>query len=573
MLVSRMDPASTGFTGGCQVAARNGVWARRPATEPAMRLPTLLPILLASFAAHAETFTVDTSSDASLGACTPSPTDCSLRGALVRANAIADADVIAFALPTSDPGYQAASDHWLIGVGDVALPAVLAPVLIDGYTQPGASANTQTPVQGGLNGILKIEIRGVSQFRTQQNGLEVSGNQFNQPASIFRGLAINSFGAQVLLHGSSAHRVEGCYLGSDIRGEVPVIPGNNGRGIGVRVQGPGPYVIGGVTAGARNLLSGLSTAVSAFSASDGMRVEGNLIGLRAAGDQALDNATDGISTSSPLTNARIGGSDPAARNVVSGNRFSALRLSSAGTQPYAGTRIEGNYFGTDVSGLRAIGNGLNPQSPSQPQPTLLIGGGLDCSIAVGGTAAGQANLIAYGGAAGMVADACTGVASPLNHFRANRGIALDNTFGGGGLGATPNDAGDADDGGNRLQNFAVLSLPGGFLPGGGSSVQVGFQVDTATANASYPLRVDFYRADCGGGSRQFLGSTSIAAIDAQSPRSFTLTPPDGANVLPLTALVVDAAGNSSEFTPVQGESIFADGGEDQPAALTLGRCD
>ena len=137
----------------------------------------------------------------------------------------------------------------------------------------------------------------------------------------------------------------------------------------------------------------------------------------------------------------------------------------------------------------------------------------------------------------------------------------------------PNAAGDADEGGNRLQNFAVLSLPGGLLPAGGNSVQIGLLVDTAIASAGYPLRVDFYRAACGGGSRQFLGSTSIAAMDAQLPRSFTLTPPDGGNVLPLTALVVDAAGNSSEFTPAQGETIFADGSEDQAGALAVGRCD
>jgi hypothetical protein len=531
-----------------------------------------LTLCLLTPVAHAATFVVDTTSDAALTACTAALADCSLRGALQNANLNTDADVIQFSIPTGDAGYQPVTDHWLIGVGDVALPAILAPVVIDGFTQPGASANTLTPTQGGLNGTLKIEVRGISQVRTQQNGLEVGGD-FNQPASTFRGFAINSFGAQVLFHGSSAHRLEGSYLGSDILGQVPVIPGNNGRGLGVRIQGPGPYVIGGPTPAARNLLGGLSTAISAFAASDGLRVEGNLIGLRAGGDQALDNTTDGISTGSPLTNARIGGSDPAARNVISGNRFSALRLSSAGINPYAGSRVEGNYFGTDVSGRRALGNGLNPQSPSQPQPTLLIGGGLDCSIAIGGIAPGQANLIAYGGAAGLTADACSGVASPLNHFRANRGIPFDNTFGGGALGATPNDPGDADTGGNRLQNFAVITLPGGFLPAGGSAVEVGFQVDSATANASYPLRVDFYRGDCGGGSRQLVGSASIAAIDAQLPRTTQLQPADGANVLPLTALVVDAAGNSSEFAPLQGEAIFADGSEDQPTALPPGRCD
>lgn len=533
-----------------------------------------LSLSLLTNIANAATFVVDTGSDAALAACTAAPADCSLRGALESANANTDADVIAFAIPTTDAGYQPATDHWLIAVGDAALPSTAAPLLIDGFSQPGASANTQTPVDGGLDGSLKIEIRGVSQFRTQQNGLEIGGNQFSQAASTFRGLAINSFGSQILLHGSSAHRVEGCYLGTDILGQVAAINTISGRGLGVRIQGPGPYVIGGLLPDQRNLLSGLATAISAFSGSDGLRIEGNLIGLRAAGDQGLANIVDGISTSAPLTNARIGGSDPAARNVISASSFSALRLSSGGSDPYAGTRIEGNWFGTDVSGLRAIGNGLNPQSPSQPQATLLLGGGaLDCSIAVGGTAPGQANLIAHGGAAGVQADVCSGVASPLNHFRANRGLPIDNTFGGGAIGATPNDPGDADSGGNRLQNFAAVSLPGGFLPAGGNSAQVGFTVDTATANASYPLRVDFYRGDCGGGSRQLVGSASIAAIDAQLPRTAMLQPADGGNILPLTALVVDAAGNTSEFSPLQGDPIFADGSEDQPAALSPGRCD
>lgn len=538
-----------------------------------MRLTACCTLLLLVFDVQAATYTVDTSSDAALDACSAAASDCSLRGALARANADSGADLIRFDLPASDPGFQAATGHWRIEVGPTALPAIAAPVLIDGFSQPGALANTLTPVEGGLDAVLKIEIRGVSPFRTQQNGLEISGNEFNQPASTLRGLAINSFGSQVLLHGSSAHRVEGCFLGTDVQGAFAAITTPSGRGIGVRVQGPGPYAVGGLLPAARNLLSGLATAISAFAASDGLRIEGNLIGLRAAGDAALANVDHGILSTSPLTNARIGGSDPAARNVISASHFSALRLSSGGSDPYVGTRIEGNHFGTDVHGQRAFGNGLNPQSPSQPQATLLIGGGPDCSIVIGDSAPGRSNLIAFGGAAGIQADVCDGVASPLNHFRGNRGIPIDNTLGGGAIGATANDAADADTGGNRLQNFAVLDLPAGFLPAGGASAQIGFQVDSATAHSSYPLRVDFFRADCGGGSRHLLGSATITAIDAQSPRSTLLAAADGGNLLPLTALVVDADGNSSEFTPARGEGVFASGLEDSASPPTAGRCD
>jgi len=37
--------------------------------------------------------------------------------------------------------------------------------------------------------------------------------------------------------------------------------------------------------------------------------------------------------------------------------------------------------------------------------------------------------------------------------------------------------------------------------------------------------------------------------------------------------VVDSAGNSSEFTPAQGESISEAGFEDAPGPSTPGRCD
>ena len=174
---------------------------------------------LCAASAGAEVWVVDTASDSSLSACTVAIADCSLRGAMQRANATLGADSIHFNIPTSDVGYSASTDSWQIAVGSVALPPIDAPVVINGYTQPSAIANTLTPADGGLNGVLKIEVRGISAARLQQNGLEVNGNFFSHAASSFRGLAINGFGTQILLHGNSAHRVEGCYLGTDISGQ------------------------------------------------------------------------------------------------------------------------------------------------------------------------------------------------------------------------------------------------------------------------------------------------------------------------------------------------------------------
>lgn len=521
--------------------------------------------------ATAATYVVDHGGDSVLSACTGAAADCTLRGALTAANATTAADVIEFAIPDTDPSYQAASESWSIQVGATSLPAIEAPVLIDGYSQPGALANTQTPDDGGLNSVLKVELRPAA-ASPQFFGLEISQNFFNQAASTIRGLAINGFAAQIALSGGSAHRVEGCYLGTNISGTAAAISGNSGLGYGVRGFGPGAYVIGGTQPAARNLISGMLGAYSSFSANDGVVIQGNLIGTDVSGTQGIGNRNNAIESSAPLTNALIGGTDSNARNIISATSFSAIYLSNSNANAYVGTRIIGNYFGTDVSGTRPLGNGLNPGSPSQPVATLYLFSGNDANLAIGGVLAGEANLIANGGAAGLQAATLRGVSSPLNHFRGNRGVAIDDSQTSNGDGATPNDIGDADSGGNRLQNFPTYTLPGGFLPAGGTAVTLTYSVDTAVANASYPLTIRAYRGDCGGGSRTLIATDTVGAVDAQLPRNWSLSAPDGINLLPLVFTATDAAGNNSEFSVMSGDAIYADALEDQPAVLTTGRC-
>lgn len=523
------------------------------ALMPALRFPILF-LLCAVSAGHAATLVVDTTSDAALSACTAAADDCSLRGAITASNASPDADAIHFQIPMADPGFQPATQHWRISVGTVALPAISEGVLIDGYTQPGAVPNTQTPLQGGLNGTLKIEILPGTGFGTQQNGLDTLSNNFNAAASTIRGLAINRFFAQVQLGGGAAHKVEGCYLGTDITGTQAAVSTPNGRGAGVRLQGPGPYQIGGTAPAQRNLLSGLAAAVVQQSTPDGLRVRGNLIGTDVTGTLAIGNTNEALQFNQGLLrNAQIGGSDPLERNVIAASGFAAILLFGSGSTPFAGTRIEGNYLGTDVSGTRALGNGLNPGSPSQPQPTIAISGIVGCNLEIGGADAGQSNLIAHGGAEGVRNDSCRGVVAADNQYRANRTLPFDNVQGGGLGGATPNDPADPDEGGgNRLQNFPELTIDAQ-LPNG--DVQLSYRVDTALANATYPLEVRFFRAGGGGGPVARVGQASYGTPGSMA--TITLSAP----ALPVTAVAIDAAGNQSEFAPALGDALLRDGFE------------
>ncbi|MGC1392600.1 MAG: Ig-like domain-containing protein, partial [Bacteroidales bacterium] len=119
-----------------------------------------------------------------------------------------------------------------------ALSAIKDPIIIDGYSQSGASAK---------NSILLIEIDGTN-AGTVSNGLTISGG-----GSIVKGLIINNFkGAGIQITGSGANSILGNYIGIDFSGTVP--KGNSGDGI--QINGSSNNIIGGTNPGEGNLITG-----------------------------------------------------------------------------------------------------------------------------------------------------------------------------------------------------------------------------------------------------------------------------------------------------------------------------
>ena len=116
-------------------------------------------------------------------------------------------------------------------------------------------------------------------------------------------------------------------------------------------------------------------------------LEGCFIGTNAAGTQALAPYGGGVNPRSQ-TNARIGGTTPAARNLVSGDSLFAdhIAFGLGITQPVSNSLVAGNLVGTDITGLHLLA----------AVQALSINTGGGTNNVVGGTAAAARNVFVGG---------------------------------------------------------------------------------------------------------------------------------------------------------------------------------
>lgn len=303
----------------------------------------------------------------------------SLRWAIGQVNAdttdtAASPDQIHFAIPTTDPGYNSTTGVWTIAPTS-ALPTVTRPVVIDGYTQAGASPNSAMTSD---NAVLTIDLKSQG---VQGDGLAISGG-----SSTVEGLAIGGFdGAGIHLMGGGGDVVAGDFLGTDAGG----LSGDDDYQ-GVLAESSN-NTIGGMILATRNVVaSNTYEDISLVSHLADNLIAGNFVGLVASGRSALGGAAFGIYIAGGPGNT-VGGTAAAARNVVAGQDFDCILDVGFVSDDV----IEGNYIGTDADGTSSL---------AQP---FYFTNGISCSgqrDTIGGTAAGAGNLISgnsgYGIAAG-----------------------------------------------------------------------------------------------------------------------------------------------------------------------------
>ncbi len=232
--------------------------------------------------------------------------------------------------------------------------------------------------------------------------------------------------------------------------------------IELRGDGAGAGV-DGLTLGADNVsVSGLiinrfnNYAIFAYGANDS--IVGNWIGIGSDGITARAN-NGGINLEG--TGEVVGGSTAATRNVISGNTHLGVLIDGGAS----GNTIEGNYIGTDSSGLTAVANGFFGVDVE----------GNSTGNTVGGTASGAGNLIAGNTTAEGVAIRTSshnntvlgntiGLNAAGNILRNGIGVLIDsgataNTIGGTAAGArnviSGNNAGVFLDGSTVTGNFVL----------------------------------------------------------------------------------------------------------------------
>jgi len=566
---------------------------------------------------------VDVAASAQVGSLPGPDGVVSFREAVAAVNATPGAQTIVFAIPQSE--------FWL--QTNVALLRLEfgAFVLTDDATTIDFSTQTANVGDTNPNG------PEVGFYGLEPNGWGGAAIYVNGDNCVFRGLgAVFQRGYAIAL-GGNANRVVGCQISGPLYAAVYVNGGFNGPpatgnviggtapgdgnvlsggNCGVRIDGPatgnvvigntlsGPFWgvevrsptccpgneavdnrIGGPTPAERNVIAGSGKygeegfpvgGQVTVQYSTGTIVEGNYIGVLADGQTvpASQRGPVGVEVrSSPGTIVRD--------NVISGIRV-------VGSNHYAGqvfgiaVNVMGDSGGTVLAGnLVGVGaDGATPTSPPNRAGVVASYWSVDGMpvvpgpVRIGGQAPGEGNVIAHSELAGVRVDSQhKQVRVSGNSIDANGGLGIDLSAVVGGAGVTPNDPGDADEGGNRLQNFPTL-LTADLV---GNQVHVVGTIETSPAST---LTIELFASPaCDpsgfGEGRQFLGTTTVVT-DGAGNAAFDVTLPvavaPGSSVTATATL--EPSGATSEFSacvPVAGSAgntglafCFGDGTESVP---------
>lgn len=246
--------------------------------------------------------------------------------------------------PNTVIGFRVPSGAMRRGVA-IIQPATALPALTANGTR--IDGGTQTRFGGNTNSSGPEVMLDGGRLPEDTVGLQVLAARCRVQNLIVSGFAV---GILIATPRALDDRVSGCYIGTDAKGTGPR-PNGYGVVIGGGVRGT---LIGGLTRADRNVVSGNYAVGIKLSQCTGVKVQGCFVGLDVHGKAKLPNGVNGVQLSNGARDNLIGGTQPGARNLLSGNGQGGCVLFD---DTVSGNRVQGNYVGLDVTGTQALGNG------------------------------------------------------------------------------------------------------------------------------------------------------------------------------------------------------------------------
>ncbi|MEJ2143702.1 MAG: right-handed parallel beta-helix repeat-containing protein, partial [Acidobacteriota bacterium] len=278
---------------------------------------------------------------------------------------------------------------------------------ISANTRDGVLINTGARENRIVDNAIGIEISRLGNtvpLGNGKNGVHIDG----APANTIGGLttanrniiSANAGCGIVIEHGATQNKVLGNFIGTDHQGTFAVPNGDpedpsEDVGHGILLDDAPANQIGGLEEGATNVISGnfvFGVAIRGTLSEENV-VQGNHIGLSVDGYAPVYRAdlrtqkggiligSENAFTDKGAPRNTIGGEDPAARNLLSGNHAEGLSING---QSSTGNKVQGNYIGVDISGQAAVVLPVTSESgvPRQfvglhiyDSPGNIIGGG------------------------------------------------------------------------------------------------------------------------------------------------------------------------------------------------------
>jgi hypothetical protein len=323
-------------------------------------------------------------------------------------------------------------------------------------------------------------------------------------------------------------KIQGNMIGTDLTGKFALA--NKYYGISVGSSGS-LLVIGGPTAGARNIISGNGYNGMSIYSDNGTVVQNNYIGTDVTGKKALPNLSSGIMLLSSFNT--IGGAGANEGNVISGNGGSGIYLS---WNPSYNTTGESNFVLGNLIGVGA--DGTTPLGNKDRGVYVLTKG---TNNIIGGQGKAR-NVIANNAAAGVEVANGTSVLISGNSISANGLLGIDLSPNG----STKNDLADGDLGANNLQNYPVLTSA--------SLISNGLTFVNGTLNSASNTKftVEFFSNNAPdssgfGEGQNYLGALNVTT-DANGNGSFTGTFAGLSASQCISTTATDPSNNTSEFS-------------------------